>query len=209
MDIGQLILETIRNPDVAYVLLILGLFSAVLAFAVPGTVFAEVAAGICLLLAIIGLSQMRVDLAGLTLILLGVGLFIIDLKFQSGAVAAGGALVLGIGSLFLFEVSATQPAVSLWLILIVTIGSLAFFGFGINRAMKAMRMRPKVAMKNIIGSKGVVRAELTVTNGFTGIALIDSELWTVTASESLPMGTPVVVDQAEGLVLHVHKGDSN
>lgn len=205
MDIGQIIFDTIRNPDVAYVLLILGLFSAVMAFAVPGTVFAEVSAGICLLLAIIGLSQMRVQAAGLILIMLGIGLFIIDLKIQSGAVAAGGALVLAIGSVFLFEVTATQSSVSVWLILVVTLGSLAFFGFGINRAIKAMRLRPKVSIHNMVGAKGVLRTDLNAGNGLVGTALIGSELWTVTANEALQHGVTVTVDKADGLVLRVHQ----
>ncbi|MCL4506533.1 MAG: hypothetical protein M1434_04850 [Chloroflexi bacterium] len=205
MDIGQIILDTLRNPNIAYVLLVTGLFLAILAFAVPGTGIVEISAVLCLILAIIGLSQLDVYFAGLALILLGIGAFIMDLKLQSGAIAIGGALLLGTGSLFLFVPTATQEGVSLWLIGLVTLGSLAFFTFGVNRAILAMRIRPKTGIQNLKGSTGIVRVELNASNQLTGSALIGSELWTVKSNEPLAQGTPVVVDQVDGLVLHVTK----
>jgi membrane-bound serine protease (ClpP class) len=208
MDIGQVIFNTISNPDVAYVLLILGLFSAIFAFAVPGTGLAEIAAGLCLVLALVGLSRWDVDFASVVLILIGVGLFIIDLKLQSGAIAVGGALSLGIGSAFLIKVTPAGASVSLWLVAVMTLGSLAFFGFGINRAIKVMHLRPKVDVKSVLGAQGVLKTSLLPGNQLTGTALIGSELWTVRSSEPLPEGAPVVVDRVQGLVLYVNKVDS-
>jgi membrane-bound serine protease (ClpP class) len=208
MDVGQVIFSTISNPDIAYTLLILGLFSAVLAFAVPGTGFAEVAAALCLILAIVGLARWEINFAGVILILIGVGLFIIDLKLQSGAIAIGGAIALGVGSVFLFQTSPAQTTVSLWLIALVTVGSAAFFGFGVNRAVKAMRLRPKVGVKTVVGARGVLHTPLLPSNHLTGTALVGSELWTVMASETMPAGAPVVVDRIEGLTLHVSKVES-
>lgn len=203
MDLGQVILNTIRDPNVAYVLLIFGLLIAVLAFSVPGTGFAEIAAGVCLLLAVIGLSQLPVNLAGILLIIAGVGLFLLDLKLQSMALALGGAILLGIGSVFLFEVTATQSGVSLWLIGIVTLGTMAFFIFGVSRVVKAMRLRPSVDISTLVGSQGVVSAELIESNQFRGTAQIGSELWSVQSSVDIPEGTPVVVERIEGLVAYV------
>jgi membrane-bound serine protease (ClpP class) len=204
MDVGQLIFDTIRNPDVAYLLLILGLFSAILVFAVPGTGLAEVAAGVCLILAVIGLSQLNIDLAGLVLIMIGIGLFIVDLKLQSGAIAIGGAVALGIGSVFLVKTTQNQASVSVWLIAVVTLGSLAFFGFGVNRAILAMRLRPKVDLGTVVGAHGVLRASLLPANQFTGTAQVGSELWTVKSDMPLPAGTEVVVERVDGLILWVN-----
>jgi membrane-bound serine protease (ClpP class) len=103
MDFAQAIFDFIANPNVAYVLLILGLVSLVVAFTAPGTGFAEAAAALCIILALVGLSQLPVNIAGVLLILLGIGLFLADVKLQSGFVAVGGALTLGLGSLFLFR----------------------------------------------------------------------------------------------------------
>ncbi len=209
MDVGYIIFSTISNPNVAYVLLILGLFSAVLAVAVPGTGFAEIAAGICLLLAFIGLSNLppddAVNMGGVLLMIAGIGFFIVDLKLHSFAFAAGGAVALAIGSTFLIQTTGRQAAVSLWLVAIVTLGSLAFFSYGLRRAMEAMRLRPKVDVKTVLGMHGVLKASLLPANQFTGTALIGSELWTVRSDEALTEGTSIIVDRVDGLILYVSK----
>ena len=203
MDIGQVIFDTIRNPDVAYVLLVLGLFTAIFAFAVPGTGLTEVAAGVCLVLSVIGLSQLPVNFAGVTLIIIGVGLFIIDLKLQSTALAIGGAITLGVGSIFLFEVTTTQPGVSLWLVGLVTLGSMAFFVFGLSKVVQAMRLPRKVDVQSAVGERGTVRVSLNETNQFTATAQMGSELWTVRSTAAIPAGTTVVVERIDGLIAHV------
>lgn len=203
MDIGQAVFDVIANPNVAYALLILGLLTLVVAFTVPGTGVLEVAAALCLILALLGLSRLPVNIAGLVLILAGIGMFIADVKLQSGLVALAGAVTLGVGSLFLFRPDERAFAVSWWLVLLVTGGSAIFFGLGMHRAIRAMQSRPVMAPENILGERGVIKSPLTAEANFTGTALIDSELWTVKSDESVSEGTPVVVVQAEGLTLFV------
>jgi membrane-bound ClpP family serine protease len=91
----------------------------------------------------------------------------------------------------------------LWLIALVTLGSAAFFSFGVTRALKAMRLRPKVDIKMVVGEQGVVKTPILPSNQWTGTALVGSELWTVRSDEALPEGAAVVVDRVEGLTLHV------
>ncbi|HEY3342508.1 MAG TPA: NfeD family protein [Anaerolineae bacterium] len=208
MDVGQIIYSTLTNPDVAYVLLIAGLFLAVFAFAVPGTGVTEITAGICLLLAVIGLSHWDVNLGGIILILIGIGLFIVDLKLQTFGLALGGAVALGVGSIFLIVPSPAQSNVSLWLIALVMLAAIGFFGFGMQRAVAAMRLRPKVDVKTIIGVRGVLRTSLLPSNQLTGTAQIGSELWTVRAGDSLPAGASIVVDRVDGLILYVSKTEA-
>lgn len=205
MDAGQAFFEVITNPNVAYVMFILGLLGLVVALTVPGTGLVEVIAGVCLILAVIGLSRLPVNIAGIVLILLGIGLLIVDIKVQSGLFALGGALLLGVGSLFLFRPNEDAIAVSGWLVGLMTIGTAAFFGFGVSRAMRAMRLRPAMLDENLIGTRGVIKSPLSASNQFTGAALIDSELWTVKSDQEISEGTPVVVERVEGLVLTVHK----
>jgi membrane-bound serine protease (ClpP class) len=208
MDIGQIIYNTLTNPDIAYMLLIVGLFLAVFAFAVPGTGVTEITAGICLILAIIGLSHWDVNLGGIILILIGIGLFIVDLKLQTFGLALGGAVALGVGSMFLIVPNSSQMTVSLWLIALVMLGALAFFGFGLQRAMVAMRLHPKVDVQTIVGVHGVLRTSLLPTNLFTGTAQIGSELWTVRAGEALPAGAAIDVNRVDGMNGYVSKGEA-
>jgi len=205
MDIGQSIFSAIASPDIAYALLVLGLFSLVTAFAAPGTGFAEIAAVLCLVLAFIGLAQLPVNWAGLLLIVLGVGLFLLDLKLQTSAIALGGAAALGIGSLFLFQPTGEAMRVSVWLIGLVTLGSAAYFGFALSRVVRAMKLRPKVDAKAVLGATGVVKTPLLSSNHLVGTAQVDGELWSVRANEPLASGTPVVVERMDGLTLEVRR----
>ncbi len=202
MDTATTIFSVIANPNVAYVLLVLGLIYCVRATA-PGTGLAEVAAALCLILAIIGLSQLPVNLAGILLITLGLGLFILDIKLQSGYVALGGAIALGAGSLFLFRPDERAVTVSWWLIAISTIGTAALFGLGLNRALRAMRLPSKMADAKLVGLYGVITTALLETNQLTGTAQIGSALWTVKAEQPLPTGAQVVVEKSDGVVLIV------
>ncbi|MCS7060933.1 MAG: NfeD family protein [Anaerolineae bacterium] len=208
MDLGQVIFDTIANPDVAYLLLILGLLSLVVAAAAPGTGFAEMAAGLCLILAFIGLTRLPVNWAGLLLVVGGFALLILDLKLQTWAVAVGGAVALAIGSVFLFQVTEQAVRVSLWLVGASTIGSLAFFGFAVNRVMRAMRQPARVNPRTIVGSIGAIRTPVTKANHMTGTAHIEGELWTVTANQPLAADTTIVVEEIDGLTLKVRPLDA-
>lgn len=201
MDIAQGLFAFLASPNVAYLFLIVGLISMVLALATPGTGVAEVAAGLCLILAMIGLAQLPVNAAGILLIALGIGLFIADLKLQSSLLALGGAIVLGIGSLFLFRPQSVS--VSWWLVALVTAGSGLLFGLGVNRAMQAMRMPSRMGHAQLAGAAGVLKSPLLSENQFTGTAQIGSELWTVKSDQPLSEGSEVVVEEMEGVILKV------
>ncbi len=203
MDIGQAVFDVIANPNIAYALLVLGLLALVMAFAVPGTGLLEIGAGLCLLLALLGLSRLPVNVAGLLLILVGIGLFIADIQIQSGLVALGGAVILGLGSLFLFRPDEQAFAVSWWLIMLVSGGSAIFFGFGLQRALRAMQQRPVISQDNLIGAHGVIKSPITPESQFVGTAQVAGELWTAKSDEPIGEGAPVVVVLVEGLTLFV------
>lgn len=201
MDIAQGLFAFLANPNVAYVFLVVGLIAMVLALTVPGTGVAEVGAGLCLILAIIGLAQLPVNIAGILLIVAGVGMFIIDTHLQSSLLALGGAIALGIGSLFLFRLPTVT--VSWWLVALMTAGTGLLFGFGLSRAMRVMHLPPRLDHAELIGSAGVVRSPLSAENKFTGTAQVGSELWTVQSDQPLSEGSEVVVEEMEGVTLKV------
>lgn len=201
MDIAQGLFAFLANPNVAYVFLIVGLIAMVMALTVPGTGVAEVAAGLCLIFAIIGLAQLPVNVAGILLIAVGVGLFIADIHAQSSLLALGGAIALGIGSIFLFRLPTVT--VSWWLVALMTAGTGLLFGFGMNRAMRVMRLPPRLDHAHLIGSAGVVRSSLSADNQFTGTAQIGSELWTIQSDQPLSEGSEIIVEKMEGVMLQV------
>lgn len=205
MDLGQTLFQLIATPDVAYVLLVLGLILLAIAVTSPGTGLAEVAAGICLLLAVVGLLQLPVNLAGLLLLLIGISLFFVDLKIQSGLIALAATVTLAFGSLFLFKLSETATGVSLWLIGVTTAATAAFFVFGLSRVVDVMRQKPQTAPENIIGADGVVITAPSEAGHLMGTAQVKSELWTIRASEPIPAGATIKVEKIDGLILTVRK----
>jgi membrane-bound serine protease (ClpP class) len=191
------------NPDVAYILFIAGLWALVSAWAIPGTGLPEAAAAICLTLAFIGLAQLPINLAGLSLIILSIGLFIADLKVhQTGALLLGGAVTLALGSLFLFKVEgASEVRVSPWLIALVTLASGGFFGVGLARVMRAQRRPLRMGPETIIGASGYVVSNLDLM----GTVQVKSELWSAVANEPIAAGEEIVVEDVEGVKLKVRR----
>jgi membrane-bound serine protease (ClpP class) len=194
----------LTNPNVVYVLLIIGLWAAAAAFYVPGTGLLEVAAVVCLVLAIAGLTQLPVNVVGVILIVVAGLLFIIDLKVHSVALAVGAAVSLVLGSVFLFPPSEGTLRLSPWLIGGVTLASFGFFGVALFAAIRAQRLRARMTAETIVGRRGVVTTPIDPV----GTVQVHSELWTAVADEPIGAGEEVEVTALEGLRVRVMRVDS-
>jgi membrane-bound serine protease (ClpP class) len=198
-ELVRMLWSLLTNPNVVYVLLIIGLWAAAAAFYVPGTGLLEVSAVVCLVLAIAGLTQLPVNVVGVILIVVAGLLFIIDLKVHSVALAVGAAVSLVLGSVFLFPPSDSALRLSPWLIGGVTLASIGFFGVAISAAMRAQRLRAKVTAETIVGQRGVVTTPIDPV----GTVQVHSELWTAVADEPIGAGEEVEVTALEGLRVRV------
>ena len=196
-ELGQLL----TNPNIVYLLLIIGLWAAAAAFYVPGTGLPEVAAVLCLALAIAGLIQLPVNIVGMILIVIAVVLFVVDLKVQSVALTVGAAISLVLGSVFLFPPAEGTMRLSPWLIGGVALASLGFFGVVLSAAIRAQRLQAKVAAETVIGKRGVVTAPIDPV----GTVQVQSELWTAIADEPIEAGAEIEVIALEGLRVHVRR----
>lgn len=189
----------LTNPNVVYVLLIIGLWAAAAAFYVPGTGVPEVAAVICLVLAIAGLTQLPVNAVGVILIVVAGVLFIVDLKVQSVAITVGAAVALVVGSVFLFPPADGALRLSPWLIGGVALASFGFFGMTLSAAIRTQRLGTKVAAEAIVGSRGLVVTPIDPI----GTVQVRSELWTAIADEPIGVDEEVEVVSLEGLKVRV------
>jgi membrane-bound serine protease (ClpP class) len=198
-ELVRMLWSLLTNPNVVYVLLIIGLWAAAAAFYVPGTGLLEVSAVVCLVLAIAGLTQLPVNVVGVILIVVAGLLFIVDLKVHSVALAVGAAVSLVLGSVFLFPPSDSALRLSPWLIGGVTLASVGFFGVAISAAMRAQRLRAKVTAETIVGQRGVVTTPIDPV----GTVQVHSELWTAVADEPIGAGEEVEVTALEGLRVRV------
>jgi membrane-bound serine protease (ClpP class) len=208
MDFGQQLFEFLTNPNVAYVLLILGLWMVAIAVTTPGTGFAEVVAAIALVGAAVGLFNLTVNFAGVLLIILAFALFIVDVFSPThGILTFGGVVALLLGSLLLFPSREGDAGISGWLIAGATLISAGMAGLVLHALARTRREKGVgMAAQRVLGATGQVRQ--AIAPGETGTAQIVGQLWTVEADEPIEAGAQIVVERVEGLKLHVARAPS-
>jgi membrane-bound serine protease (ClpP class) len=192
------ILKTISDPNIAYILMMIGMAGLYFELSHPGAIFPGVIGAISLILAFYSFQTLPVNYAGLLLVVLAILLFIAEIKVASyGILSAGGIVSLALGSIMLFE----DVGVSLQLMMptIVLIGG--FFVVVSTLAFRAYRSKPKVGMEGLKGAVGVVKQPIDPE----GFVFVHGELWRAISSEKIDPGERVEVEGAEGLVLRVKR----
>ena len=196
------LLSVITDPNIAYILMLIGMYGLFFEFANPGYVLPGVAGAISLLLALYAFQILPVNYAGLGLISLGIIFMLAEAFVPSfGALGFGGVIAFVIGSIILFDQEATGYAVSLPLIFTLSLLSAGFFLFVVGAAIKA-RKRPVVS-----GLEEMLHASGEVLEDFEGKGRIriHGEIWWAKSSVPLRQGDHVVVTAVDGLVLYVNK----
>ena len=203
MSARQKFLLTISNPNLAYLLLMIGLLGLYFEFAHPGAVLPGVLGGISLLLAVFAFQILPINYVGLLLILLSVGLFVLEVKVNSfGALAAGGVAALVIGSLML--VNSPLPALrpTLGVILPVVLGMSSIFIMLVYLVIKAHARKAVTGKEGLVGEVGVARTDLNPE----GKVFVHGELWNAEAGTMIPQGGRVkVVKVLDTLKVRVEK----
>jgi membrane-bound serine protease (ClpP class) len=200
MDIAQALWQLLINPNVAYLLLIIGLWAGITAFVVPGTGLAEAMAAVALVLGITGLAQLPINFIGAALIALAFILFVLEFKVVThGALMVGGIVSFALGSVLLVKPTETQPGVSLVVVGVTTLATLGFFAVAVRAALRTFRQPVFSSPQRLIGAHGVVKQALAPV----GTVQVKSELWSAVADEPVPAGEEVVVTRIEGLKVRV------
>lgn len=207
MSLPQQVLHAIVDPNIAYLLFIIGIVGLVAEFYHPGAIFPGVTGSICLILAFVAFGSLPVNWGGVALIALAVVLFILDIKVAGYALSAGGAIAFILGSLMIFSplapVSPAVPSlvVSRPLIVVMTIAITAFFVFALSAGIRAQRARVVSGIHALVGATGVATSDLDPQ----GTVQVKSELWSAVADEdeTIRKGEQVTVVAAEGVKLKV------
>jgi membrane-bound serine protease (ClpP class) len=195
-------LQTISDPNIAYILLTLATIGLIVEISSPGLIFPGVAGGISLFLAFYSLGVLNAYWGGIALILLAVGLFIAEYFTTSfGLLTAGAVASLVIGSLILFSGS-PEIEVNKGLIAGVAVGFTAFAIFVLGAIIRGQRRRKATGTEGMIGTIAIAKTPLDPT----GTVLAQGELWTA-ASEGgrIAPGEEVIISRVEGLKLWVAK----
>jgi membrane-bound serine protease (ClpP class) len=195
-------LLAISDPNIAYILLSLAILGITAEIFNPGLIFPGVFGAIAGLLAFFSLGMLPVNLAGILLILLAVGLFIAEVFTTTfGILTAGGIVSLVIGSLILFK-GGPLFQVDPVLIAAVTITIAGMLAFVINRIVVAHRRQAATGREELVGKTAVVRTALTPE----GSVFHEGEIWTaeLDTGQAEP-GEEVIITKSEGLKLYVTK----
>jgi membrane-bound serine protease (ClpP class) len=197
------ILNLISDPNVAYILMLLGFYGLFFELTSPGAIFPGVAGGICLILAFYAFQTLPVNYAGLMLIILAIILFILEVKIVShGALTIGGIIAMLIGSLMLFESPGPFVRLSIYLILPAVIITALFFSLTISLALKAYRRKPVTGKEELVGMEGIAKTDIT---GEGGTVSLHGELWSAFSGEPIAKNDRVVVEEVRDLKLKVRK----
>lgn len=200
MRLSQRVLDVLADPNIAYLLMMVGLLGLYVELTHPGVLLPGVAGGICLVLGLTAMQVLSVNYGGLALLFLGVVMLIAEAFLPTfGVLGAGGLIAFVLGSLFLFdgEGSGVEVARSLiWgtaaalLLAAMTVGTLV---------LRAQRQPAKTGREGMIGTLGVARERLDPD----GSVIVRGEYWAASSDVSVESGEAIEVVAVDGLRLHV------
>jgi len=194
------LLAMITDPNVAYILMLVGIYGLIYEFASPGMILPGVAGTICLLLALFAFQVLPINYAGLALMLLGIAFMVAEIFVPSiGALGIGGVIAFVIGSVMLLDTGIPGYGISVPVIGVFALLSAGFFMLIVGMAIKA-RQRPIVSgREELIGMRGVALADFSDR----GPVRVHSEQWTARTDAAVKRGETIRVVAMDGLELLV------
>ena len=195
-------LAVITDPNIAYVLMLVGMYGLIIEFYNPGLGVPGVVGAVCLLLALYAFQVLPISYAGLGLILLGIALMTAEAFAPSfGILGLGGIVAFVVGSVMLMDTQLPGYQIAMPMIVAFTVFSAGVLVFALGLIMRARRQAVVTGLDHLSGASAVVES---VTGGMAWVRL-DGELWEVSCDDSLAPDDTVTVQAIEELTLQVTK----
>jgi membrane-bound serine protease (ClpP class) len=205
MNFSQKFLNILSDPNISYILFMLGLYGLLFEIFNPGAIFPGVIGGICIILAFYAMHTLPINYAGLALIIFAVILFILEIKIVShGVLMIGGIISLVLGSIMLIDVKSAWGALTIsWeVIAMIAVITILFFLIIIGLGIKAQRKKPATGAEGIVGEIGKAISDLEPD----GLVRVHGEIWDAESIDSkIEAGTKIIVNQVNNLKLKVKK----
>jgi membrane-bound serine protease (ClpP class) len=196
------LLEIISNPNIAYILMILGFYGLYFELSNPGAILPGVAGAISLVLAFYALHTLPINYAGLMLIIIGISLFIAEAFITShGILGVGGTISMLLGSVMLIDSSSPALQLSWAVILPAVLMSAILFIITVTVAVRVYREKPKTGKGGMIGLHGVAKTDIHAD----GQIFAHGEYWNAWSDQPVAKGENVEVVAIEGLKVKVRK----
>ena len=202
MDWREKFLGTISDPNITYILMMIGIFGIMFELFNPGSILPGIAGAISLILAFYAFQTLPINYAGLALIALAIILFIAEVKVMShGLLAVGGVISLFLGSVMLISSPFELVSISLSVIITTVIVATIFFMGIIGLGLKAQRRKSATGFEGMIGEDGLVVSE--IIPGKVGQVHVHGEIWKATSDEALKAGDRIEVESFSNWILKV------
>lgn len=203
MSFRQRVLSDIADPNFALILGLAGLLGLYFEFTHPGMIVPGVVGGICLLLALLGFSLLPVNLIGVLLIILAIGLFVAEVKVQGfGVLGLGGIVAMILGLIFLIESPYPQLRIDLTIAAAVTIPFALIFIFLLRLVLRTHARKVTTGEAGLVGEIGTAQTEVGPEGGRVFVA---GEIWRATSGEPIAVGDRIRVVSARNLDLVVER----
>ncbi len=200
------VLAVLTDPNVAFILLMIGVYGIIFEFMSPGHVAPGVVGAICLVVGLMALSVLPLNLAGVALLVAGLAMMVAEVFVAGfGVLGVGGAAAFLLGGLFLFDPAGADIDLSVaWPVLIAAVATNALLLFGlVGMIMRVRRRKVVTGAEQMIGLEGEVLDWQAGEQGGRGRIRVHGEIWSARANQPLGAGTRVRVDRRDGLTLHV------
>ena len=202
MEWRQKILAVISDPNIAFLLIILGFYGLFFELSNPGVVFPGLIGAIALILGGYALQLLPINYAGLLLIILAIVMFLLEIKVTSyGALTMGGVVSMVIGSIMLIDSPSPFLRISLKIIIPTTLATAAFFFFLFGAVIRTHQKKAVTGTEGLVGEVGIAQEDIDKI----GKVFIHGEIWDALSDMSLKKGEKIKVVKVEGLKLFITK----
>ena len=198
-------LATISDPNIAYMLMLIGVFGIIFELQNPGAFFPGIIGLIALITAAFALQMLPINYTGLTLVILAVILFFLEVKVPShGALTIGGVIAMFIGSMMLIDSPLPFMKVSLSVIIPSVIFTALFFLFAVGLGLRAQKRKVSTGTAGLTGERGMARTPVHAT----GSVFVHGEHWNAWSNDPIPKGAEISVVDVTGMKLKVKAADT-
>jgi membrane-bound serine protease (ClpP class) len=215
MSARERFLSRIVQPDAFFILLIAGALGLYIEFTHPGMIAPGVIGAIALVLALFAMHILPVNFAGLLLIIVALGLFILEAKYTShGVLAAGGIIAMLLGAFMLIRSPITGAGVSFGVALGTTVPCALVTIFLMRLVLRSRSWKQSTGAEELLGEPAEVTEAITAAEApgapasFQGMVRLHGELWRAVAPVAIPTGAQVRVVSVTGLTVHVMPAES-
>ncbi len=195
-------LSRISDPNIAYVLMLIGVFGIFFELQNPGAVLPGVAGAVAIVMAAFGLQMLPISWTGLSLIILAIVLFVLEVKITShGALTIGGIVAMLVGSIMLIDSPLPFMRVSLAVIIPSVLFTALFFIFAVGMGLRAQRRKVTTGAEGLVGEEGVAKSDV----GGTGRVFVHGEHWNARSDTPIQAGKRVIVERVDGMTVTVRE----